>query len=151
MTRITTVLCAVAIAVWASCAAAAPGDPKVVDGITVYLGVVPTELIRGYSAGHEETTMHGGVPSGSGFHHVVVFFVDTRPHHSENMQVRATVRPLGLAPEVKVLQPMRVGSTDTYGNYFSMPGGNPFGIAVELRRPGERNWHRVDFEYRHPR
>lgn len=151
MTRIRTVLCAAAIAVWASCAAAAPGDPKVVDDITVYVGVVPTEWIRGYSTGHEEITMRGGVPSGLGFHHVVVVYVDTRPHHSENMQVRATLRPLRLAPEVKVPQPMRVGSTDTYGKYFSMPGGNPFGIAVELPRPGEWNWHRVDFEYRHSR
>lgn len=150
MPRETTVLCAAAIAVWASCAAAAPRDPKVVDGITVYLGVVPTELIRRYSAKREETRMHVGVPSGSGFHHVVVHFVDSRPHHSESKEVRATVRPLGLAPEVRTLEPMRVGSADTYGNYFSMPGGNPFEIAIGLRRPGERNWHRVEIEYRRP-
>lgn len=131
--------------------AAAPGDPKIVDGIAVYLGVVPSELIRGYSTGSEETTMHGGVPLGSSSHHVMIFFVDGRPHHSEHMEVRASVRSLGLAPQAKSLEPMHMGSTDTYGNYFAMAGGNPFGIAIELRRPGERNWHRVDFEYRHPR
>jgi hypothetical protein len=140
------------LAALAGYAVAAPGDPKVVDGITVYLGVLPTEMIRDHPAQHDETTMHGGIPSGTRFHHVVVFLVDSRPSpHPEGMEVRAKVQPLGLAGEEKKLEPMHIGGTVSFGNYFSMPGGNPFNIAVEVRRPGERSWHRVDFEYRHPR
>ena len=122
------------------------------DGITVYLGVLPSQMIQGHPAQHDESTMHGGIPSGTRYHHVVVFLVDSRPsHHPEDMEVRATVQFLGLAPEGKRLEPMRIGSTISFGNYFSMAGANSYNIAIELRRPGEQSWHRVDFEYRHPR
>jgi hypothetical protein len=150
--RIAKLLAASTLAAVVGHAAAAPGEPKVVDGITVYLGVVPSEMIRGHPAQHEETTMHGGIPAGKGFHHVLVFLVDSRPQYDvKDMEVRARVQPLGLAPEQKKLEPMHIGGTVSFGNYFAMPGTNPFDIPIEMRRPGEKDWHRVDFEYRHPR
>ena len=145
-------LLASTLAAVAGQATAGPGDPKVVDGITVYLGMLPSEMIRGHPDQHEESTMHGGIPSGIRYHHVVVFLIDSRPPRQlEDMEVRAKVQPLGLAPEEKKLEPMHIGSTISFGNYFSMPGGNPYNITIALRRPGEQSWHRVNFEYRHPR
>jgi hypothetical protein len=150
--RIAKLLAASTLAAVVEHAAAAPGEPKAVDGITVFLGVVPSEMIRGHPAQHDETAMHGGIPAGKGFHHVLVFLVDSRlSYHPEDMEVRARVRPLGLAPEQKKLEPMHIGGTVSFGNYFAMPGTNPFDITIEMRRPGEKDWHRVDFEYRHPR
>lgn len=144
--------CAAALGIPIASVCAAPGDPKTVDGITVYLGVVPAEMIVGHPGEHAESRMHGGIPSGRRFHHIVVYLIDPRrPHHPELMDVRAKVHPPGLAPEQRKLEPMHIGNTISFGNYFFMPGSDPFRITIEMKRPGEAAWHGVDFEYRHPR
>ena len=37
---------------------------KVVDGVTIYIGILPAEMIRGYPKEGPEGAMHGGVPRG---------------------------------------------------------------------------------------
>jgi hypothetical protein len=52
------------------------GRHKVVNGVAIYLGVFPAELILGHPRPHVEAEMHGGVPPGQHQYHVVVALFD---------------------------------------------------------------------------
>ena len=65
-----------ALAVWLAAPAYAE-DARNVDGHTVYLGVVPAEIIRGHEPGHSERQMHGGLPYRRGQQHIMVVIFET--------------------------------------------------------------------------
>lgn len=44
------------------------GNSGVVDGVVVYLGVLPGEMVRGHPAAHPEVSMHGGASGSRGEH-----------------------------------------------------------------------------------
>lgn len=48
---------------------------RVVDGVAVYFGILPAELVRGHPPQHPEGTMHGGAPAGEN-HVTVALFED---------------------------------------------------------------------------
>jgi hypothetical protein len=71
---------------------------KVANGVGIYLGIIPTEMIRG----EVESTMHGGTPSGGRHHHVMIAVFDNNSgKRIENAEVEATVRELGLSGQRK--------------------------------------------------
>jgi hypothetical protein len=52
--------------------------------------------------------------------------------------VEATVVGTGTRGEVKVLEPMVLNDTVSFGNYLRLPAGkDSYTIAVAIRRPGE--------------
>jgi hypothetical protein len=58
-------------------AAAEDESYKTVDGLAVYLGVVPAAIVKGHLSGQAEQTMHGGVLStGREYHVVAAIFGD---------------------------------------------------------------------------
>jgi hypothetical protein len=125
-------------------------DSKTVGHVVIYLGVLPTEMIRGHPAQHSETSMHGGRPKTSGECHVVVaLFNATSGTRIEKAEISARVSEIGLAGEEKKLAPMEIAGTVTYGNYFRMLGNGPFRIALSLRLPGEPQELNAAFEHRH--
>lgn len=131
-------------------AAAATEYEKHADGLAVYLGVVPAELLRG-KADHL-TTMHGGLPFGSGSHHVLISVFDERTRRQlDDVAVEARIVPFGLGETVRALQPMKIGDTTTYGNFFPMTGAGPFIVRVSIRRPGQERPTQVQFNYAHPK
>jgi len=76
-------------------ATAATEYKKQVDGLAVYLGVVPAELLRGKS--DHLASMHGGLPFGSGSHHVLVSVFDEASRRElGDATVEASVAPPGL-------------------------------------------------------
>lgn len=130
-------------------AAAATEYEKHADGLTVYLGIVPAELLRG-KADHL-TTMHDGLPSGSGGHHVLVSVFNERSGHQlDDLKVEARVVPLGLGETARALEPMKIGTTTTYGNFFPMAGMGPFIVRVSIRRSSREPPTQVQFSYAHP-
>jgi hypothetical protein len=48
------------------------GGYQLVDGLGVYLGVMPSEMLLDRAEAGPVTTMHGGPPGGKHAHHVVV-------------------------------------------------------------------------------
>lgn len=56
-------------------AGAATAYEKHADGLVVYLGVLPAQVLRGPGNDHL-ATMHGGFPSGTGSYHVVISVSD---------------------------------------------------------------------------
>lgn len=131
-------------------AAAATEYEKHADGLTVYLGVVPAELLRG-KADHL-ATMHGGLPSGSGSHHVLISVFDERTGKQiDDATVEGRVSSLGLGETRRILEPMKIGDTTTYGNFFPMTFPGPFVVRVSIRRSGQERPTQVQFNYAHPK
>lgn len=141
--------------IFAASAAATPvtpaTQPLTLDGMTIYVGVLPAAMITGHAPEHPEETMHGGVPGGSHqFHLVVTLFDAASGARITGAQVKARVAELGLAGTEQVLEPMAIADTETYGGYFRLAGDNPFRIALEIRRSDGGQVTRAEFEYRQP-
>ena len=131
-------------------AAAEADQSRIVDGLAVYLGVLPSELIAGHLPGHPEEAMHGGVPAGRDSHHVLVAVFDAASGaRLGDLDVEARISELGLAGTRKALEPMAIADTVTYGNYFKMPAGRQYRIAVDIHRPGASGPLRAEFSYEH--
>ncbi len=109
---------------------------KTVDGLAVYLGVVPAAIVKGHPSGHTEQTMHGGVPVGRNEYHIVVavFDVATSARISD-ARVIAEVSGLGLAATRRALEPMMIAQTITYGGFFDLPGRDIYTVKLEIQRP----------------
>lgn len=120
---------------------------KRVDGMNVFLGVVPSELIAGNPG---EASAHGGVPIGRGYHHVLIALFDSKTgQRITDVELSARVEDVGrtLSGDKK-LEAMIIGKSVTFGNFFFMPGRDPYSIHVKI----DRHMHprsEVTFHYRH--
>ncbi len=130
----------------------ASADPnKVVDGVAIYLGVLPAEMILGYTKGQSEATMHGGVPQGKNRYHVMVALFDaTTGKRITSAQVKATVAQVGMGGEIKPLEPMRIANTESFGNWFTMPGNGVYRIHLEIGGIKEHAKIATDLDYMRP-
>lgn len=154
MARLIVVFCLVAFPGWIAAAPPArafSGNSGIVEGVTVYLGVLPSEMIRGHPIGHPKASMHGGPSSSRGEHHVLISLFDAEGTRLENMEAQARVGEVGLSAVKKRLEPMQIAGTVTYGNFFSMPNPGPYSIELDWRVKGEKKWSHAVFIYRHPK
>jgi len=119
---------------------------QTVDGVSVYFGMVPAELVRGHPTEHPESTMHGGPPAG-GSHLVVAVFDARTRQRLANVTVRARVTGEGKLDLRKPLEPMMMGSAPSYGNYFTMTGAGPYRIEIEIGVPGKARPVRAVFKW----
>ena len=122
---------------------------RTVNGLTVYLGVMPAALIRGHDPG-TATAMHTSTPLEAESHHVMVALFDaatgTRVTAS---RVIGTLRIARGAVVAKPLEPMTVNDALTYGNYFVLPeNGSLSTLEVRIERP-QAPTTIVIFRYRH--
>ncbi len=139
--------------------AAAPSVPaprsdathKVVAGTAIELGVVSAESLRAqHPKPDAESTMHGGIPTGSGFFHVNISLRDTATNDTiKDAEVEVRVANPVTGSETKKLDPIAIGGTPSYGNYFRMPGKEPYTIVVQVSRPGVPRLIEARFAYRH--
>lgn len=125
---------------------------KVVNGVDIYLGVLPAEMILGHPHTHTEPGMHGGVPAGEHRYHVMVALFDAATgKRITGAQVKATVSELALSGTEKTLEPMLIADTISYGNYFIMSRTGIYRIRVQVRRSGVAQAIEAEFEYKHGR
>jgi hypothetical protein len=144
------VLIGVAILNPIAAAADAPKNFQMVDGVAIYLGVMPAQIVQGHPKKHPEARMHGGVPAKGHRDHVVVALYDNATgQRIENAQVTGSVMEIGLGSKQKNLEPMAIAGTITYGNYFDMPDNNIYHIKVQIRRPGMQGVVEAQFTHRH--
>lgn len=143
----------VALALAASVAAPAHAETsQTVNGHTVYLGVVPAEIVKGHEPGHPEREMHGRVPSRRGqFHVMVVIFESASGKRITDASVSARISEPGLVPVQKQLQPMIIAGAMSFGNYFSMGGPGPYRIKVTFELPATKRRLETEFRYAAPR
>ena len=114
---------------------AAGGYRQVVDGVTIYFGVLPAELVRGHPREHPESGMHGGVPAGEN-HLVIALFEDKTGKRITDAEITATIMGPDRFKLEKKLEPMIIAGAATFGNYFNMLGPGPYRIALRIRTPG---------------
>jgi hypothetical protein len=124
---------------------------KIADGLAVYLGVLPAQVLRGHPPAHAERSMHGGPPGGRHDYHLVIAVFDAASGARINdANVTATVFGLGyVGSSRRQLEPMSLADTVTYGGFIALPGNDRYTITIEIRRPGQGSPVRVDFVYQH--
>lgn len=120
---------------------------QVVDGIAIYFGVLPAEMIRGHPQAHPESQMHGGIPTDLSYHLTVAIFDDTSSERITNADVTVKVEGSGGFEVRKELEPMTIAGKRSYGNYFRMPGASPYRIEIQIRRPESPGITRATFEW----
>jgi hypothetical protein len=122
---------------WSGVVNAAETDQsKTAGGVTVYLGVVPAEIVKGLAAGATgERRMHGRVPKGPHEYHLVaaVFDAGTGARVSD-ASVTAEVSGLGLSGSKKKLGPMQIAGTTTYGGFVNLPGLDIYTVKLTVER-----------------
>lgn len=120
---------------------------KIVDGVRIILGLLPSEMVRGHPLAHAEASMHGGSPADADQYHVLIVLFDGKSNALiRDAVVRATVREPGLPGREKRLDPMAIGETLSYGNYFDMTDSEPHVILVRVERPQVSSVIEVRFE-----
>lgn len=136
-----------ALALWFMAApASAGGYQQVVDGVAIYFGIVPAEVVRGHPREHPEGEMHGGVPVGES--HIMVALFDAKSgERIARAEVTARVSGGPASSTEKRLEPMLIAGSQTYGNYFAMIGPGPYQIELQLRLPGKAKPIRARFEW----
>lgn len=129
-----------------------PSTSRVVQGVAIYFGVIPAQIVQGHSQDHPERTMHGGVPARAHRDHLVVALFDNASgKRIEDAEVSARVMEIGLAGQQRKLEPMIIAGTVTYGNYFDMPGRGSYHVQIQVRRPGAPGVIETQFDHRHVR
>ena len=125
-----------------------PDQPIRVDGIELFFGFVPAEILRGHPREHDEQTMHGGVPSGRGVHHLIISVFDAKTRtRLTDAAVTASVTEIGMATQNQKLEAMTFGGAMSYGNYFAMPDQGPYEIVVNVRRASDGKTATARFQY----
>jgi hypothetical protein len=115
--------------------ASADGYQQVVDGVAIYFGIVPAELVRGHPREHPEGEMHGGAPVGEN-HLMIALFDDKTGRRIVGAEVTARITGDGGLNVRKKLESMVMAGAASFGNYFYMPGAGPYRIEIEVRVPG---------------
>ena len=144
------VLLAVAALAWGPVRAASGGETTSAGGLTVYLGVVPAEIVKGPEPHSAERHMHGGTPRGSHEHHIVVAVFDSTSNaRIEDATVTARISGLGLSGSQVTLEAMKIADTVSYGTYFNLTP-DLYSIRVTVQRTGSQPVV-LDFKYDHRR
>lgn len=154
---VTALLVASVLAIgFAKSAEAKAEESKTVGGLTVYLGVVPAEVVKGPGPHSAEQPMHGGTPRGTHEYHIVVAVYDAVSNmRITDATVTAKVSGLGLAGPQKTLEQMKVpgsiadGDNITYGAFFNLTS-DIYTIRLSVQRTGKQPVI-LDFKYDHRR
>jgi len=137
--------------VWSDVAAAQDTRlSKTAGGMTVYVGVVRAEIVKGLGAAANEPPMHGGVPKGPHQYHIVAAVFDSASGaRVADAAVQAQVSGIGLAGIRKKLEPMEIANTKSYGGFFDLPGRDVYTVRLTIERPGQSKSVDLEFKYDH--
>jgi hypothetical protein len=125
---------------------------KTAGGVTVYLGVVPAEIVKGLPAGSStERPMHGHIPKGPHEYHLVAAVFDAaNGARVADAVVTAEVSGLGLSGSKTKLEPMQISGTTTYGGFVDLPGFDLYTLKLTVERAGAQPAV-LQFKYDHRR
>ncbi len=116
-----------------------------VDGMDIYLGVMPAQLTQ------EHPGMHGSKVDKEHSYHVLVALFDSKTRmRITDARVKATVSLLGMGGSTRKLEPMR-DEPLSYGNYFILHEPELYRIKVQIRRGDSKHVSVAEFVFRRPR
>ena len=114
-----------------------------VDGMSVYLGVIPAQLTS--------QKMHDRASSKEHNYHVLIALFDSKSgERISDARLKATVAPLGLGGHTKGLEMMHEDAL-SYGNYFVMHKPGRYRILVEIQRGENQTKSIANFVYQRPK
>jgi len=120
----------------ASAPARTPNDATV-NGIEIHFGLVPAERMRAYPRESPEAAMHGGVPSGSGYHHVNVTLFDATSHAPiKGAAVEVDIVQPGSATQARKLESLSSPYASSYGQYVRLGPKASTTFTVRIRPAG---------------
>jgi len=124
-----------------------PRSEQTVDGVTVYLGIVPAALVQGHSTKPgDPQALHGGTTTIAASHHVMVALFDA----ATGARITVALVKASVGGSVaKTLEPMEVNGLMTYGNFFALSGPGVERIRVEILSPGKPAPIKANFAYQH--
>ena len=118
-----------------------------VNGMDVYLGVIPSQLISG-----NHPDMHALRASGYYEYHIMVALFDSKTgSRITDATVRANLPASVLTETSEVLEVMHINGVISYGNFFRMTISGEYRIKVMIERPGMDGTDTVYFIYQRPR
>ena len=116
-----------------------------VDGMDIYLGVIPAQLTQ------EHSGMHGSEADRKHSYHILVALFDSKSRKRiTDARVKATVSLLGMGGSTKELEPMRDEAL-SYGNYFTLHEPELYRIKFEIRRGDSKHLSVAKFVFQRPR
>jgi cytochrome c5 len=122
---------------------------KVVEGMTIYLGVVSADRIR-ENPKEFPVNVYGVAPSAPEQYYVTVSVFDANNgQRLADASVRARISTAAGAGPEKTLELAGTPGAQAYGNYFAMAGTGPYQIRMHIRRPGKADAVLAQFDYAH--
>jgi len=113
---------------------------KTAAGLTIYLGVVPAEIVKGppthasLSKGPHEYDIVSKSPHDYQF--IAAIFDATSGERVANAVVSAEVSGLGLSGSKEKLEPMQIAGAAAYGGSFDLPGSDLYTVKLTVERTG---------------
>lgn len=127
------------------------GFRKNVGDYSLYLSVMPAEVIRGPVAPDDPAASPYRRPAARETHHVMVSIFGLRDgKRITDAGVMARVAALGFSGEKKALEPTTVAGAAVFGGFFSMMGRGPYRVDVEFRVPAAARRQHASFYFTHP-
>jgi len=128
--------------------AVAPSNRATINGMNIYLGLVPAEKILSYPAESPERSIGGGVPKGADYYYLNVSLADAKSQKPvANARVSVDVQETGFSAQTKDLEPLPAGP-GSYGNYVRMKKNIAYVVTVEVRAPDIVGANKAKFNYR---
>lgn len=147
----TSLLALAAVVALPRAAAEESGFRKNVGVYSVYLAVMPAEVIKGPLPPEPAGASLNRPAAARDTHHVMVSIFDSRSGlRIGGWQVEARVAALGFSGEKRVLEPLSVGGATVYGNTFPMLGRGPFRVDVEFGARYGPHTQQTTFYLTHP-
>jgi len=119
---------------------------QTVDGVAIYIGIVPAEVVRGHPPEHPEGQMHGG-PRFNESHLTVALFDARNGKRIDNAVITARVTDNRGFNVQRKLESMLIAGSLTYGNFFPMAGAGPYSIELEITMPKAKRPIRTTFTW----
>jgi cytochrome c5 len=122
---------------------------RTVGDLEIHLGLVPAATLRRALEGTPERTMHGGVPTGSGYFHLNVTLLDAASKAPvQGAKVQARIEQAGMSGETKALEPVTLGGTPSYGAYFRLLPRTQYVVTVRAQKPDAPQALEARFQHR---
>lgn len=118
---------------------------------SVYLTVMPSEVIRGRVQPDAPGASPQRPPAARDTHHVMVSIFDSASGlRLSGLKVKARVALLGFSGEKRDLEPISITGEVAYANSFPMLGRGPFRIDVEFQAHDATHAQQATFYFTHP-
>lgn len=134
-----------------SAAAVDAGFRRNVGDYSLYLSVMPADVIRGPLAPVDPAASPNRPPAARDTRHVMVSIFESRDgRRVTDARVAARVAALGFSGEKKPLERTAVAGAAVYGGFFPMMGRGPYRVDVEFQAPPTALRQHASFYFTQP-